>query len=315
MSFSVDVKEELSRQLSSARHCQLAELSAIISACGQYSVRPHGRLFLVLQSENLLVMRKAGALLRKTFRIQPDVSVIGSGDWKKSRVYTMAIRDHGSVVRVLQATKFLQENGALMDLELPVSTLLLRSDCCRRAFVRGAFLGMGSISNPEKSYHFEIVCGNSEKAAALRDLIRGFDIDAKIVMRKKYHVVYVKESDGISDLLNLMEAHINLMNLENIRILRGISGNVNRKVNCETANLNKTVSAAVEQVKDIELIQEKMGLDQLPLPLQEMALVRLEYPDTPLKELGTLLDPPVGKSGVNHRLRKLKAIAEELKNE
>lgn len=315
MSFSAEVKEELSRQLSSARHCRLAELSAIISACGQYSVRPQGRLFLVFQSESLMVIRKAFTLLRTTFRITPDVSVVGNGEWKKGRLYTLAVRDHESVTRVLQATKFLQENGALVDLELPVSTLLLRSACCRRAFIRGAFLGMGSLSNPKKSYHFEIVCENRPKAEAIRDIIRGFDVDAKIVLRKKYHVVYVKESDGISDLLNIMEAHVSLMNLENIRILRGISGSVNRKVNCETANLNKTVSAAVEQVRDIERIQKKMGLDQLPPALREMAYVRLEYPDVPLKELGTLLDPPVGKSGVNHRLRKLKAIAEELKDE
>ena len=313
MSFSGEVKEELSRQLSSARHCQLAELSAIISACGMYSVRPHGRLFLVLQSENLLVARKANLLLRETFEVIPDVSVMGSGDWKKSRVYTLAVRDGDEVTRILQATKFMQENGALIDLELPVSSLLLRTPCCRRAFLRGAFLSMGSISNPEKSYHFEIVCSNPEKAIAIRDLIQSFDVDAKIVLRKKYHVVYVKESDGLADLLGLMEANISLMNFENIRILREISGTVNRKVNCETANLNKTVSAAVEQVRDIELIREKMGLDQLPQPLQEMAYVRLEHPDTPLKDLGTYLDPPVGKSGVNHRLRKLKSIAEDLR--
>ena len=313
MSFSGEVKEELSRQLSSARHCQLAELSAIVSACGMYSVRPHGRLFLVLQSENLLVARKANLLLRETFDVVPDVSVMGSGDWKKSRVYTLAVRNGDEVTRILQATKFMQENGALIDLELPVSSLLLRTPCCRRAFLRGAFLSMGSISNPEKSYHFEIVCSNPEKATAIRDLIQSFDVDAKIVLRKKYHVVYVKESDGLADLLGLMEANISLMNFENIRILREISGTVNRKVNCETANLNKTVSAAVEQVRDIELIREKIGLDQLPQPLQEMAYVRLEHPDTPLKDLGTYLDPAGGKFGVNHRLRKLKNIAEDLR--
>ena len=144
MSFSGEVKEELSRQLSSARHCQLAELSAIVSACGMYSVRPHGRLFLVLQSENLLVARKANLLLRETFDVVPDVSVMGSGDWKKSRVYTLAVRNGDEVTRILQATKFMQENGALIDLELPVSSLLLRTPCCRRAFLRGWRISWGS---------------------------------------------------------------------------------------------------------------------------------------------------------------------------
>jgi len=312
MSFSARTKEELSRQLSSARHCQLAELAAIISACGQYSVRLNGRLFFVLQSENLMVARKAFLLLRVTFRITPDLSVMGSGEWKKGRVYTLAIRDYEDVKRVLQATKLLYENGALCDLGLPVNRILVRSVCCRRAYLRGAFLSGGSISDPNKSYHFEIVCTGEEKAKDIQQMICSFGVDAKIIIRKRYYVVYVKESDGIADLLNIMEAHVSLMEMENIRILRGISGTVNRKVNCETANLNKVVSAAVEQVRDIELIRSKIGLDQLPPALQEMAYVRLENPDMPLKELGMQMDPPVGKSGVNHRLRKLRAIAEEL---
>lgn len=312
MSFSLRAKEELEKHKSSARHCQIAELAAIISALGRISVRLDGRLFLVIQSESPMVARKAAVLLQKGFQIKPDVSVMGSGDWKKSHVYTLALRCHEEVSRVLQATKFLQENGVLRDLELPVDNRVIQSACCRRAFLRGAFLSSGSISNPQKSYHFEIVCGNEEKAEQIRKVMVSFEVDAKIVLRKKYHVVYVKESDGIADLLNIMEAHLSLMELENIRILRGISGSVNRKVNCETANLNKTVSAAVEQVRDIQLIEEKRGLDSLPDGLREMAYVRLENPDMPLKELGGLLDPPVGKSGVNHRLRKLKAIAEEL---
>ena len=311
MSFSQNTKEELSQHISSARHCQLAELAAIISACGTYSIRPRGRLFLVLQSENMLVARKAFLLLRKTFHITPDLSVMGSGEWKKSRVYTLAVRDDEDAKRVLKATKFLQENGAIRDLELPVNSMLLRNPCCRRAFLRGAFLSSGSISNPEKSYHFEITCTSEDKARELQMIIRSFDLNAKIVVRKNYYVVYVKESDGIADLLNIMEAHVSMMNLENIRILRGISGTVNRQVNCETANSNKTISAA-EQVRDIEKIREKMGLDNLPDALREMAYVRLENPDVPLKDLGALLDPPVGKSGVNHRLRKLKIIAAEL---
>ena len=145
MSFSGEVKEELSRQLSSARHCQLAELSAIVSACGMYSVRPHGRLFLVLQSENLLVARKANLLLRETFDVVPDVSVMGSGDWKKSRVYTLAVRNGDVVTRILQATKFMQENGALIDLELPVSSLLLQSIPARRVLKHGLHQQSGEV--------------------------------------------------------------------------------------------------------------------------------------------------------------------------
>ena len=313
MSFSGEVKEELSRQLSSARHCQLAELSAIVSACGMYSVRPHGRLFLVLQSENLLVARKANLLLRETFDVVPDVSVMGSGDWKKSRVYTLAVRNGDEVTRILQATKFMQENGALIDLELPVSSLLLRTPCCRRAFLRGAFLSMGSISNPEKSYHFEIVCSSEAKARQIQELIGSFDMDAKIVCRKRYFVVYLKEGAQIVDLLNVMEAHVALMDLENVRILKEMRNSVNRKVNCETANIHKTVSAAVKQTEDIRYLKAAGGFSDLSEELLETADLRLENPEASLKELGLMHNPPIGKSGVNHRLRKLSNLAETLR--
>jgi hypothetical protein len=178
--------------------------------------------------------------------------------------------------------------------------------------VRGAFLAGGSISNPEKSYHFEIVCQREEYAQTLRELLRGFELDAKIVLRKKYYIVYLKEGDQIVDALNLMGAYVALMELENVRILREMRGSVNRIVNCETANINKVVDAACRQVEDIKYIRTKMSLEELPPALREMAELRLEYPDSSLKELGELCDPPVGKSGVNHRLRKLSQLAEKL---
>ena len=187
--------------------------------------------------------------------------------------------------------------------------------CCKRAFIRGAFLEAGSITDPNKSYHFEIVCRTMEQAEQLQQLMNGFETEAKIVERKGHYVVYLKEGSQIVDMLNVMEAYISLMNLENVRILKEMRNSVNRKVNCETANISKTVNAAVKQLEDIELIRSKLGLDQLPQNLREMALIRLEYPEAALKELGNYLTPPVGKSGVNHRLRKLAEIAEDLRGE
>lgn len=189
---------------------------------------------------------------------------------------------------------------------------LLERNCCKRAFLRGAFLASGSISNPEKSYHFEIVCQERYLAEILQELFQAFELDAKIVLRKKYHIVYIKEGAQIVDALNVMGAYVALMNLENVRILKEMRGSVNRMVNCETANINKVVGAACRQVEDIRYIQSKKGLEDLPPALREMALLRLEYPDTSLKELGELCDPPVGKSGVNHRLRKLGELAKKL---
>lgn len=189
---------------------------------------------------------------------------------------------------------------------------LLSRSCCKRAFLRGAFLASGSISNPEKSYHFEIVCQERFLAEILQELYLAFELDAKIVQRKKYQIVYIKEGAQIVDALNVMGAYVALMNLENVRILKEMRGSVNRIVNCETANINKVVGAACRQVEDIKYIQSKKGLEDLPPALREMALLRLEYPDISLKELGELCDPPVGKSGVNHRLRKLGELAKKL---
>ena len=169
------------------------------------------------------------------------------------------------------------------------------------------------MSDPNKAYHFEIVCRTPEQAQRLQELMAEFDTEPKIVERKNHYVVYLKDGSQIVDMLNVMEAYVSLMNLENVRILKEMRNSVNRQVNCETANINKTVNAAVKQIADIELIRDKLGFDNLPAPLREMAQVRLEHPDAPLKDLGTYMNPPVGKSGINHRLRKLAAIAEDLK--
>lgn len=285
MSFSSDVKEELARHLSKSRHCQIAELAALTAFEGKISVA---------ESENHLLREKYQMLIDKLFHIEK----IESLEEQK---------------RIFSAVKMWDDAEETPKLSEVVNGILIQQNCCRRAFVRGAFLAGGSISDPNKSYHFEIVCRTLEQASQLQEVINSFGMDAKIVARKKYQVVYLKEGAQIVDILNVMEAHVALMNLENVRILKEMRNSVNRKVNCETANISKTVNAAVQQLRDIEYIKETAGLSSLPDNLREMALLRLEYPDAPLKELGTYLNPPVGKSGVNHRLRKISEIAEGLR--
>ena len=227
----------------------------------------------------------------------------------------VAVREHEDALRVLQASKLLDSYGEIAeDLSL-IHNVVVQNVCCKRAFIRGAFLSAGSISDPEKFYHFEITCASMRKAKQLQGLMASFDIEARIVLRKRYFVVYVKEGSQIAELLQIMEAPVALMELENIRIVKEMRNSVNRQVNCETANINKTVSAAVKQMEDIRYIQDTIGLESLPENLQEMARVRLERPEATLKELGEALEPPVGKSGVNHRLRKLSLVAEELRQQ
>lgn len=183
-----------------------------------------------------------------------------------------------------------------------------------RGIIREAFLQSGSISDPEKFYHLEIVFQQKTEAVGLQYLMRHFGLDGKIIERKGHFVVYLKEGAQIADMLRVMEAPIALMEFENIRIVKEMRNSINRQVNCEAANLGKTISAAVRQVEDIKFISSRAGLDNLPESLAETARKRLEYPEATLKELGELMDPPLGKSGINHRLKKLSELAEELRS-
>lgn len=315
MSFSSRVKEELSRQLSPARHCQIAEIAAILSLCGRIHIDENDNYSIRIHTENVAVARKYFTLLKKAFNIRTDISIRRNAFLKKNRTYAVMVREHEDAVRVLEAAKLVDEYGEIGENLSVVRNLVIQNDCCRRAFIRGAFLAAGSISDPEKFYHFEIACTSMEKAKQLQEVISTFSIDAKIVVRKKYYVVYIKEGSQIVELLGLMEAHVALMELENIRILKEMRNSVNRQVNCETANINKTVSAAVKQLGDITYIRDTVGLDYLPEALAEIAQIRLDKPDATLKELGESLNPPVGKSGVNHRLRKISTIAETLREQ
>ena len=275
MSFSSDIKAELARQYSKSDHCQLAELSAMIMLEGKIQMNPARLSF---DSENPMLIEKYAILMKRAFAI--DIH------------------------------KALSQEDCEMIIE-KIQGLYLEKTCCKRAFIRGAYMSTGSMSDPNKAYHFEIVCKSLDQATRLQELMQEFETDPKIVERKNHYVVYLKDGSQIVDMLNVMEAYVALMNLENVRIIKEMRNTVNRKVNCETANIGKTVNAALKQVADIELIRQHMGLDELPLPLREMAYVRLDYPEAPLKDLGQYMDPPVGKSGVNHRLRKLVAIADQ----
>ena len=314
MSFSGNVKEELSEHWSSARHSQIAELAAILGLCGSIIINSRNEYRVKVHTENKAVARKVFTLIKKTFNIESDIS-IRRNIQKQSVSYSVVVKQHQDALRVLQAVKLIDEHLDGFEEVRIVNPIVVQQTCCKRAFIRGAFLAAGSMSDPKKAYHFEIVCAAEPMAEQIRELMSSFSMDAKIVQRKKSYVVYLKEGSQIVDILNIMEAHVSLMELENVRILKEMRNTVNRKVNCETANLNKTVSAAVKQLEDITYLRDTIGLEKLSEGLEEVALARLSHPDASLKELGALLSPPVGKSGVNHRLRKLGDLAEKVRKE
>ena len=295
MSFSSEVKDELLGVMPGARHCKIAEIAAMCAILEDRGSDAE----LSIRTENERLARKFFTLLKKAFNIEKDlrISVV---ERSKRSAFRVELRDPGKANDIRKATSH---------------PMMLSMECCRRSYLRGAFLAAGSISAPEKYYHLEIVCPDSDVAGMIRSTMRNLGLLAKIAVRKGSSVVYLKEGEQIVQVLGEMGAGYALMNLENVRILRDMRGRNNRQVNCETANLGKAVATGVRQKEDIMYIMEHAGLGSLPKQLREMAEVRLAYPDVPLKDLGEYLDPKIGKSGVNHRLKKLSSIAAELRKQ
>ena len=315
MSFSAKVKGEICRIGELTREEARAELSAIMKVSGTLSLGSNKQLSFRVTTENPSIARRVFKLLKQYFNIHTKLLVKKNNSFKKNNIYMVIINEEMGVRSLLKEMGVLGSSEGIISLDYGIPKELVASEDTRRSYVRGAFLGGGSISNPEKTYHLEFVTHNQDYAEELSKLINTFGLSSKVIQRKGSFIIYIKEGEQIIDLLNIIGAHSSLLELENVRIMKEMRNNVNRLVNCETANLSKTVNAAVRQVESIKLIQEEIGLQRLPKNLRDIAELRLTYPDESLKELGELLEPPVGKSGVNHRLRKIEKIAEELRKE
>ncbi len=300
MSFAGEVKQELLEQTGKSRHCQLAELAALFSSFGQVVIGEDGDYTIKFATEKLTVWKKCYILVKKAFHIVPDLSIRGHHQFL---LYILDDED---------ALAFMKEIQVLDSTRLAAEPLI-RRQCCKRAFLRGIFLACGSVTDPHSRYHLELAVGSRDRAIRIQEIIGVFELEAKIIERKSGYVVYMKEGAAIVDFLNITGAHVALMEFENVRILKEMRNSINRQVNCETANIKKTVSAASRQTEDIRFIHDTIGFGNLSENLSQIARVRLENPEVTLKELGEKLDPPIGKSGVNHRLRKLSEIAEELR--
>ncbi|MDO5154642.1 MAG: DNA-binding protein WhiA [Eubacteriales bacterium] len=331
MSFSTKVKEEIGAHIGSARHCQIAELLALSMAIGEVVLHDDGVTF-VLHPENDAIADKVCKLIELVFgtdvvyerhskyieianqdMVDKLLSTIKLSDYVELLEEDWLDEDELSYMPENMITYVSSHGISLQHCRFPKQ--VIQKDCCKKSFIRGVFLAAGSVNDPNKAYHFEIVVQNREMAEVVRDVINGFSMDAKIVKRKKYYVVYLKEGSMIVDILNIMEAYVGLMDMENIRILKDMRNDINRRNNCDIANIKKTVSAARRQIEDIEYIEKTKGLKYLKDSLRVIAELRLEEPDANLTELGEMLNPPVSKSGVNHRLRKISSIAQTIRKE
>ncbi|QKG83220.1 DNA-binding protein WhiA [Kroppenstedtia pulmonis] len=308
MSFASVTKQELTR-IESTRHCQRAELSALVRMNGSIQLGSEA-IRLEVTTENNAIARRTYSLLKQLYHVQPEVIIRKKARLKKNNTYVVRLSSEAE--RVLRHLCILEEG---LERVTGIDPSLVSEECCRRAYLRGAFLAGGSVNNPDSaSYHLEIVSTYQDHSESLCHLLNVYRLHAKWIERKKGFVVYIKEGDKIGEFLNIIGAHQSLFQFEDVRIMKDMRNSVNRLVNCETANLNKTIQAAMRQVENIRLIDREIGLDQLPDRLREMAETRLKHPEITLTELGQALPGrKVSKSAVNHRLRKLDQIATKLR--
>ncbi len=310
MSFSLTVKNELCRLENLDECCLYAELTAALRINGAVSKTENDDVNIRIVTENAAFARRLYSMIKRSDEIIPEVNIRKSKKLKKHTTYIITITSEAGSAKLLEKTSLVPVTD-LGHTELVMSDSRIRKKtCCRKAFLRGAFLSAGAISDPEKTYHLEITSRSLGIAHDIKKMLGTFRLNAKIIGRKGSFVVYLKEGENIVDFLNIVGAHTALMELENVRILKGMRNSVNRMVNCETANLEKTVNASVRQMENIKYLISSNGLGRLPDNLREIAELRLKYSEASLTELGQLLSPTLGKSGVNHRLRKIDTIAE-----
>ncbi|MBF4509439.1 MAG: DNA-binding protein WhiA [Aeromicrobium sp.] len=305
MSFTAEVKEELARVGMERPCCARAELSALVRVEGTLHFTGNERVRLELATETAPVARKVIKLLRSVFDLTTELTVRRSV-LHRSNNYLI------TVVSQPALSPALTELGIVDESRVPLYTVpswLVRTDCCAISYLRGTFLGGGFVADPHGDFHFELTAESEQVADDLVALMARFGINARVTTRRGSYAVYLKGAEPIVTFLALVGAHRALLRTEDVRILKEMRNDVNRLVNAETANLQKTATAAAEQVAAVRSLERARGLDSLPPALREIAFLRLEHPDVSLRELGELADPPLSKSAVYHRIRRLEELA------
>ena len=299
MSFSAKVKEELTLHNSGVgRHCLLAGLYAIVNNSAELKLK-FGLENITLYTENEFLAANFMHIVKNAFNYMPEVFVRTN---KKSgrKYYYISVCEQPVVSKLLKALN---------------SPLILNQDCCKRYYLKNVFISNASITDPGKNYHLEYVFSDEKNAEIVHGLLSGYELKPRMIIRKKSYVVYIKDGEKISENLGLINAHQSMLEFESLRVFKTVSNDINRQVNCETANMAKTARAFVSLQEDIQIVEANMGIASLSKPLREIAELRLENPNATLKEIGEMLNPPISKSGVNHRLRKISEIAEKLRGD
>ena len=313
MSFSADTKNELAHVEPEKKCCMLAEIAGFIRMCGSIRLAGGGKFEIVTATEHPAVARHYKRMLKEYFGIDAELAVGQGSGLKKGRSYLLSIGPENLSEQILRETGILMVKEGMNYISDGIYDGLIRTKCCRKACLRGIFLASGTITDPEKSYHLEFSCSSQILAGDVKKLINSFvDLHAKVSARKKNYAVYVKEAEQIIDILAIMGAHSQIFAFEDVRITKEIRNKANRINNCDNANIDKTLKAAEKQLSWIHKIQETKGLAFLPDKLRDVAVLRLENPEATLQELADMMDPPMKKSGLNNRFRKIEELAGKL---
>ena len=306
VSYASEVKQELTKLVVHPEHARV-ELSALLRMNGSLSLQNH-HFVLTAQTENAAIARRIFSLVKQKYGIESELLVRKKMKLKKDNQYLVRINQDTN--KILTDLDILDESGLSINTDVPLE--VINEDQRMRSYLRGAFLATGSVNNPETSrYHLEIYSLYETHNEGIAQMMNYFHLNARTTKRRNGYIVYLKEAEKIADFLQLIGATNAMLKFEDIRIVRDMRNSVNRLVNCENANINKTVAAAERQVENIKHLQATVGLDNLPDKLREIAVLRLENPEVSLKELGDMVPSgPISKSGINHRLRKLNQLAE-----
>lgn len=309
MSFASEAKKDLCRIKSENLECQKSELSGIIRTNGQIHILGKNKTNLTIKSENAAVARLIFVLVKNCFNMHTEIET--KSNFRKHRKNSYIIKINNST-DILEKLYILNKSKGYYQIANNIHKELIKTQDQKKAYLRGVFLGGGSVNDPKKEYHLELNVHNSGFADSLNELLNEFEFNSKIIQRKSNYVIYIKESNHIVDFLGIIGAHKSLLEFENVRTLKQVRNNVNRIVNCETANLTKTVNAACRHVNAIENIRNKKGLDFLSEELQELALLRLANQESSLGELALLFGRDSSKSSINYKLKKIEKISKEI---
>lgn len=308
MSFTAEVKDELTRVSAQCSHCDRALLSALIRAEGTLHMQGPGVWRLEVDTESISTARLLIRLLHEQYHLKTEFTVRQSV-LHHTQNYLIAVPAQAFLVEALQDLGIISEDGGLI---LGIAPHLVKKTCCAASYVRGAFIGSGFVSNPRGDFHFEMVFSNATLADDLAALLRGYSIPIKTMQRRSSVVLYLKSGEAICDFLALTGAHQSALKMENERVYKSMRNDVNRKTNAEIANQGKTVDSAMRQVFSIRKVVDAYGLENLPQGLQDYIRLRVQYPDASLAELGERANPPLSKSAIYHRVRRIEQMAAEI---